>query len=88
MNVSCISVSETLCLEAARMAQSLGIHRVVTAANPNVLHGTQQVCYRTFWVVYLLERQVCFLTSRSPVSAILAYRSRLGQHPTNLLRSA
>lgn len=43
-------------MEAARMAQGLGYHRAMS-------NGDQQyedTCHRTFWVVYQMEKQMCF----------------------------
>jgi hypothetical protein len=49
------------------MVQALGYHRVMERRDPAVLKGSEQECYRMFWVVYMIERQVCFLNGRSPV---------------------
>lgn len=67
LNVACLNIAETLVLEAARMVQALGYHRVMTKSDPVVLRGLEDECYRTFWVVYMIERQTCFLNGRSPV---------------------
>lgn len=69
-NVACLNISETLVLEAARMAQAMGFHRVLSRSDPVVLHGLENECYRTFWVVYMIERQTCFLNGRSPVRSV------------------
>ncbi|KAK0707946.1 fungal-specific transcription factor domain-containing protein [Lasiosphaeris hirsuta] len=68
LNVACIQLGETLTLEAARMAKGLGYHRVTAGSQPANAEF-DQTCYRTLWVIYLLERQVCFLIGRGPTLA-------------------
>ncbi|KAK3349154.1 fungal-specific transcription factor domain-containing protein [Lasiosphaeria hispida] len=68
LNVACIQLGETLTLEAARMAKGLGYHRATAGSKPANAEF-DQTCYRTLWVIYLLERQVCFLIGRSPTLA-------------------
>ncbi|GKZ27851.1 hypothetical protein AbraCBS73388_005891, partial [Aspergillus brasiliensis] len=49
-------IDEILLMEAARMAQGLGYHRALS-------NGDQQykdTCHRTFWVIYCMEKQMCF----------------------------
>ncbi|GKZ34826.1 hypothetical protein AbraIFM66950_005182 [Aspergillus brasiliensis] len=52
----CLQIDEILLMEAARMAQGLGYHRALS-------NGDQQykdTCHRTFWVIYCMEKQMCF----------------------------
>nr|XP_001391078.2 hypothetical protein ANI_1_628054 [Aspergillus niger CBS 513.88] len=56
MTTCCLQIDEVLLMEAARMAQGLGYHRAMS-------NGDQQyedTCHRTFWVVYQMEKQMCF----------------------------
>ncbi|KAB5533473.1 fungal-specific transcription factor domain-containing protein [Coniochaeta sp. 2T2.1] len=66
LNVACLNIAETLVLEAARMVQAMGYHRVMSRSDPVVLCGLEDECDRTFWVVYMIERTTCFLNGRSP----------------------
>lgn len=52
------------------MAQVLGFHRM-KASPGNDPSATAR--YRTVWVIYMLERQICFHVGNSPVSAALVY---------------
>lgn len=45
--------------EAAKMAQNMGYNK---ATGPN-----DSICYRTFWVIYSLEKTSCFITGRTSV---------------------
>lgn len=64
--MACISIAETLVLEAARMVQAMGYHRAMMRSDPVVLRGFENECYSAFWVVYMIERQICFINGRSP----------------------
>ncbi|KAI9045442.1 Zn(II)2Cys6 transcription factor [Aspergillus affinis] len=62
MNTCCLQIDELLVREAARMAQSLRYHR-------SSHHGDQQICrQRTFWVIYIMEKQLVF---QNRVSSII-----------------
>ncbi|PLB46037.1 hypothetical protein P170DRAFT_414839 [Aspergillus steynii IBT 23096] len=54
LNTCCIQIDELLIMEAARMAQTLRYHRSIQC-------GDQQICcQRTFWVIYIMEKQLVF----------------------------
>ncbi|KAL1999955.1 hypothetical protein VTN02DRAFT_3740 [Thermoascus thermophilus] len=61
LNFSCIQIEEMLLSEAARMAQSLGYSRAACSED------NEAACHRTFWVIYSLEKVVCFFSGRSSV---------------------
>ncbi|KAE8379058.1 fungal-specific transcription factor domain-containing protein [Aspergillus bertholletiae] len=63
LNMSCIQIIETLITEAARMAHYRGYHHLLHT------NGREKCCYRTFWVVYCLERLKCLLCNRGPLLA-------------------
>ncbi|KAH8702516.1 hypothetical protein BGW36DRAFT_424789 [Talaromyces proteolyticus] len=58
-NSSCIQIGHMLTAEAARMAQSLNLHRAISD-NENV-----SFCQRTFWVIYFLEKTLSFACGKS-----------------------
>lgn len=49
-------------MEAARMAQALDYHRPIMNSKDD-----DATCYRTFWVIYLLDKPATFMTGRSSV---------------------
>jgi hypothetical protein len=62
INIPGMQIDE-LFIEAARKAMRMGCHRVIKK------RGTDPVsCYKTFWVLYILEHMLCFIYGRSPVS--------------------
>ncbi|CAG8215004.1 unnamed protein product [Penicillium nalgiovense] len=56
MNTCCLQIEEVLLMEAARMAQGLGYHRAL--GNGDQRH--KSTCHRTFWVIYCMEKHMCF----------------------------
>ncbi|QKX53732.1 uncharacterized protein TRUGW13939_00812 [Talaromyces rugulosus] len=58
-NSSCIQIAHMLTAEAARMAQSINLHRAISD-NENV-----SLCQRTFWVIYFLEKTLSFTCGKS-----------------------
>ncbi|KAJ5817409.1 fungal-specific transcription factor domain-containing protein [Penicillium robsamsonii] len=56
MTISCLQIDEVLLTEAARMAQGLGYHRAL--GNGDQRH--KSACHRTFWVIYYMEKHLCF----------------------------
>ncbi|CAG8905862.1 unnamed protein product [Penicillium egyptiacum] len=56
MNTCCLQIDEILLMEAARMAQGLGYHRAL--GNGDQRH--KSTCHRTFWVIYYMEKHMCF----------------------------
>lgn len=59
-----MSIGEFLTMEAARMAQSLGYHRPMLNSKED-----EATCYRTFWVIYILEKPARFMIGKSSVRA-------------------
>ena len=57
-----------LTAEAGRMAQSIGLNRAI-CGNEN-----KEVCYRTFWTIYILEKTLSFRCDRDSVSFIFRYK--------------
>ncbi|KAJ5301515.1 hypothetical protein N7508_006378 [Penicillium antarcticum] len=65
MNTCCLQIDEVLITEAARMAQGLRYHKAVWNEE-----GTYTAtCRRTFWVIYNMEKHMCF---HSQVNSIIA----------------
>ncbi|ETS73188.1 hypothetical protein PFICI_15133 [Pestalotiopsis fici W106-1] len=61
MNIPGMQVDE-LFIEAVRKAARIGCHRVIKR------RGLDPVsCYKTFWVIYILERMLCFVFGLSPL---------------------
>lgn len=58
MNVCCLQLDDTLIAEAARMALSLRYHKSANASISQL---------RTFWVVYFMEKHICFQNRMSSV---------------------
>ncbi|EAW17097.1 fungal specific transcription factor domain-containing protein [Aspergillus fischeri NRRL 181] len=56
MTTCCLQIDEVLLMEAARMAQCLGYHRALRNGDQRL----KNTCHRTFWVIYYLEKQMCF----------------------------
>ncbi|KAH8682695.1 fungal-specific transcription factor domain-containing protein [Xylariales sp. PMI_506] len=56
-----IHAEETLVGEAVRLATNLGFNRITQAG------GAEAAGYRTFWVVYVLERMLSFFYARSTI---------------------
>ncbi|PYH69236.1 Zn(II)2Cys6 transcription factor [Aspergillus vadensis CBS 113365] len=52
----CLQIDEILLMEAARMAQSLGYHRALSNGDQRY----KDTCHRTFWVIYYMEKGMCF----------------------------
>lgn len=73
MNIPGMQVDE-LFIEAVRKAARIGCHRVIKR------RGLDPVsCYKAFWVIYVLERMLCFVYGMSPVSQL----TTVCQSPTN-----
>lgn len=51
-----------LTAEAARIAQLLDFNKATC------LEENEAACHRTFWVVYILEKTMCFACSKASVS--------------------
>jgi hypothetical protein len=68
INVPGMHMEETMIIEAVRISVRLGCHRVVKTGGTEVLH------YKAFWVVYILERMMCFFYGRGPVRRQAATR--------------
>lgn len=66
LNFAGMQLDETLISEAARIARVLGLH------NSGCMHGINEDCHRTFWVIYSLEKDFSF--SAGIPSAILDYQ--------------
>ncbi|KAH8645936.1 fungal-specific transcription factor domain-containing protein [Tricladium varicosporioides] len=62
-NSSCLQIGNMLTAEAARMAQLLGFNKA-TCHEEN-----EATCYRTFWVIYILEKTASFACSKASVLA-------------------
>ncbi|KAL6411003.1 Transcription factor domain [Ilyonectria robusta] len=56
-NMCCLQIDEVLLMEATRMALSLRYHK---SSNRTADLADQTTCHRTFWVIYAMEKQVCF----------------------------
>ncbi|OJZ82293.1 hypothetical protein ASPFODRAFT_64327 [Aspergillus luchuensis CBS 106.47] len=56
MTTCCLQIDEVLLMEAARMAQSLGYHRALSNGDQRY----KDTCHRTFWVIYYMEKGMCF----------------------------
>lgn len=52
-----------LTVEAARMAQLLGFNKATSQGDSEASY------YRTFWVIYILEKTVSFACGRASVSS-------------------
>lgn len=52
----CIQIDEILVMEAARMALGLGYHRALGDGDQR----QKNTCHRTFWVIYYMEKGMCF----------------------------
>lgn len=63
MNTCCLQIDEVLLMEAVRMAQQLGYHRVL--GNGDERH--KATCHRTFWVIYYMEKHMCFQNQKGSV---------------------
>ncbi|KAF2963346.1 hypothetical protein GQX73_g10232 [Xylaria multiplex] len=63
MTIPGIRFEETLINEAARLAMRLDPHRVAH------MGGTESTYYRTFWVVYVIEKMSCFLYGKTTIMA-------------------
>ena len=53
-----------LTAEAARIAQLLGFNKAICQEE------NEATCHRTFWVVYILEKTMCFACSKASVSLL------------------
>lgn len=60
-------------MEAARTATALDLHKCVGSDETDV------EMQRTFWTIYVLEKEFCFIAARASVSDILFSR---GKHNT------
>lgn len=56
MNTCCLQIDEVLITEAARMAQGLRYHKSIG----NEEEPYTATCRRTFWVIYYMEKHMCF----------------------------
>jgi hypothetical protein len=56
MTTCCLQIDEILLMEAARMAQGLGYHSALSIGDQQY----KDTCHRTFWVIYYMEKQMCF----------------------------
>ncbi|KAK9770372.1 hypothetical protein AB5N19_13960 [Seiridium cardinale] len=63
INIPGMQIDE-LFIEAARIATRMGCHRVISKRDTDSVS-----CYKTFWVIYILERMLCFIHGRSPILA-------------------
>ncbi|KAH8200581.1 hypothetical protein TruAng_005233 [Truncatella angustata] len=61
INIPGMQVDE-LIIEAARISMRMGCHRVIKKRDTDPVS-----CYKTFWVIYALERMLCFFYGRSPI---------------------
>ncbi|KAH9214474.1 fungal-specific transcription factor domain-containing protein [Leptodontidium sp. 2 PMI_412] len=60
-NSSCLQIGNMLTAEAARIAQLLGFNKA-TCQEVN-----EAACHRTFWVIYILEKTMCFACSKASI---------------------
>ncbi|KAH9209023.1 fungal-specific transcription factor, partial [Leptodontidium sp. 2 PMI_412] len=60
-NSSCLQIGNKLIAEAARIAQLLDFNKATC------LEENEATCYRTFWVVYILEKTMCFACSKASI---------------------
>ncbi|KAJ6064644.1 hypothetical protein N7499_013324 [Penicillium canescens] len=65
MNTCCLQIDEVLITEAARMAQGLRYHKSIG----NEEEPYTATCRRTFWVIYYMEKHMCF---HGQVNSIIA----------------
>lgn len=65
MSTCCIQIDEILLTEAARMAQLLGYHRALGVGDSR----HRATCYRTFWVIYYMEKHMGFNFQKGSVSS-------------------
>lgn len=63
MNTCCLQIDEVLVTEAARMAQALRYHKPIGNEEEPYLAS----CQPTFWVVYCIEKRMCFHSEVSSV---------------------
>ncbi|KAJ5967677.1 fungal-specific transcription factor domain-containing protein [Penicillium viridicatum] len=61
MTTCCLQIDEVLLMEATRMVQGLGYHRAQATGDQR----HKNTCYRTFWVLYYMEKQTSFLGNKS-----------------------
>lgn len=60
-NSSCLQIGNMLTAEAARIAQLLGFNKAICQEE------NEATCHRTFWVVYILEKTMCFACSKASI---------------------
>lgn len=60
-NSACLQIGNMLTAEAARIVQLLGFNKA-TCQEEN-----EDACHRTFWVIYILEKTMCFACSKASI---------------------